>query len=72
MNKTTINFAPDHQKADTQLFIALSGGRVAMIQQLENIINEFKCAHGKPRQGIFIHYDVTCEVITPKWEGKNC
>lgn len=41
-------------------------------QQLENIINEFKCAHGKPRQGIFIHYDVTCEVITPKWEGKNC
>lgn len=56
---------------DCQLLMALTGEKEGIRQQLKKIIDEFDDSYGKPKQGITINYNVTTEIITPIWEGKN-
>ena len=65
-----IEFDDRHSQESTQLFIALSGNKKEMKEQLLNIIAEFDSSYGKPRQGTILGNCIV-SVVTPLWEGRK-
>jgi hypothetical protein len=65
-----IEFTDDHIKGQNQAYIALSGSKEGMIEDLEAIIHELKTGINKPIQGVTIHFNNVRQVITPFWDGK--
>lgn len=65
-----IQFVDDHLKGENQVYIALSGSKEGMIEDLEAIIHELKTGINKPIQGIMINSSRVRQVITPFWNGK--
>lgn len=56
---------------DCQVFLALTGSKKAIIENLEKLIKECKDSYGKPIQGSHIHNNCKVDVSTPIWEGKS-
>jgi hypothetical protein len=66
----TIN--DDHlDPQDSQVIIALTGSRHAIVERLEKIVAECKASYGKPIQGQVWSADVRSHVITPIWKGER-
>lgn len=67
-----VNFHHDHGTAsDCQLFVALTGSKDAILQELKKLISEFDTPYGKPCQGTMLQYQCTKSVVTPIWNGKE-
>ena len=56
---------------DCQLFLALTGNREGIIEQLKNLIKECESSYGKPCQGRHGYFNCSVDVITPLWDGKK-
>lgn len=61
---------PHRNPTDCQVFLALTGTREGIIEQLKNLVKQCEDSYGKPYQGRYAHFHCDLEVITPIWKGK--
>lgn len=75
--KKTVEFSDKHASTEineqrpNQLFVAMTGTKLFMIQTLERLLRELEDDYGKPRQGVNIYAEGTIDIQTPYWDGER-
>lgn len=70
MSKTTINFDQEFKEQENQVYIAISGNKQTIIEELQKIIKDMD-NYTKPIQKNVVGLNYHTQVITPIWNNKE-